>query len=210
MERIHTSIGVAVTIHLIPAHAGVPGNETADEAAKQAAKGIVAARGDLTSPPSEILAAASTQANQFWQQEWKSLWESSSKGRHSYNITKEPTKNTLKLHAKLPNQKGHPDTATHRKDRTWRVPVRKKRPRVRLAAMQLQPGKPKRPARPSFLPEMDQGETGGLRKPTSPRPPENPRRTRPLLKAIEMILETGLLGQFARARELLAEIRERR
>jgi ribonuclease HI len=209
MDRVHTHTESETTIHWIPAHTGVPGNESADEAAKKAAEGDTFARGDLGSPPSKTLAAVRTKANQAWQKEWKDTWEKSSKGRHSFMFTREPTVKTLELHAKL----AKPRSSIGIQLRTGKIGLGeflygRRVPGFETPRCSCNQGNQtvqhvlltcRRWAR-----EREEA-FGNLRHRNILRILGEPE---PLLLAINMILDTGLLGQFVRAREMLAEIEE--
>lgn len=92
-----------VKISWIPAHAGISGNEKADRAAKQVSQ-------EPLSPP--LLHGKGTsstipkgRAKAYWERVWKTEWERSSKGRHSFKITSAPTRKALELHDGLPKPK---------------------------------------------------------------------------------------------------------
>lgn len=70
--ELHAKLNTSLSIHWIPAHVGVPGNEAADEEAKKAAKEVPQAHlnhmPDLIAP---IFAAFRQMANGKWDERWE-------------------------------------------------------------------------------------------------------------------------------------------
>jgi hypothetical protein len=114
-----TTLGIEVELRWIPAHKGVPGNEAADLAAKQAAEeGRVPqesyqvqsqsrsrnqgqdnrrARGIRT-----LLTTAKRVINEALQDDWETIWEQGKHGRFLYSLDARPDKKALKMHQNLP------------------------------------------------------------------------------------------------------------
>lgn len=89
--------GIKVYIRWIPAHVGVPGNERADKAAKEAATRDhrpLTSLFYLSSCLKQVLRAASKRY-------WAAAWDFSTVGSVVHRLTPQPTKETLKPHGKL-------------------------------------------------------------------------------------------------------------
>ena len=83
-----------LTIHWIPAHAGVPGNEEADAAAKEAAKiGLHALEKPLRP---ELTTAITAKAKRDAQAMWEERWEHSKRGRQLHRYLSELPKKKWK------------------------------------------------------------------------------------------------------------------
>ncbi|KAI0605758.1 RNase-H domain-containing protein, partial [Pyrenophora tritici-repentis] len=97
--------GLTVTVRRIPAHVGIPGNEAADQAAKEATEW----REDgscqlLANPPSQLCPLRTTLKR--WcktqvERAWISAWMKDKRGRATYRHTPMPTKKVLQPHERL-------------------------------------------------------------------------------------------------------------
>ena len=97
--------GRLVTVRWIPAHVGIPGNEAADRAAKEATGWRKDGRRHppVNAPP-KLLSLKSTLKR--WckiqaQMDWTVKWRTETKGRATYRHTQIPTKKVLQLHKGL-------------------------------------------------------------------------------------------------------------
>jgi ribonuclease HI len=90
-----TSEGIEVQLRWIPAHNDIPGNEAADQAAKQAARTLGRRRRTL-------LTAAKRTVSEAIHKEWGKIWALGKHGRHLYFLGTKPDKKILKLHRNLP------------------------------------------------------------------------------------------------------------
>jgi hypothetical protein len=93
-----------VTVRWIPAHVGIPGNEAADQAAKEATGWREDGRSQQpANPPSQLYPLRTTLRR--WcktqaERAWTSAWREDKKGRATYRHTPTPTK-VLQLHERL-------------------------------------------------------------------------------------------------------------
>lgn len=92
-----------VEIRWVPAHTGIPGNEMADIAAKEAAgwnKGEAwdQGTGTITAKTYPLQATLRTWIKQEAMAEWEYNWKTETRGRASYRYTQKPTSKVLKLH----------------------------------------------------------------------------------------------------------------
>lgn len=96
--------GGEVQFRWIPAHAGVPGNEAADKAAKEAA-GHDPNRQTITEPLPEptslrvLTATTKSIIRKTMMEEWKQSWETDKHGRELFRLGVRPGKDVLKIHA---------------------------------------------------------------------------------------------------------------
>jgi ribonuclease HI len=98
-------MGRPVTVRWIPAHVGIPGNEAADTAAKEATGWRESSRRcpPAATPPklyplkSTLKRWCKTQAERAWTAKWRT----ETKGRATYRHTPRPTKKVLQLHEGL-------------------------------------------------------------------------------------------------------------
>jgi ribonuclease HI len=103
-----------VNLRWIPAHRGIPGNEGADIAAKEATgwRRVRQASGKIkeidtnqTAPkPTELrhLQAAAKQAiRKVITEDWKKIWKKEARGRELFRVMPQPTKAVLRLHQGL-------------------------------------------------------------------------------------------------------------
>ena len=85
--------GWEVQFHWIPAHVGVPGNEAADRAAKEAA-GIASGPDNLKI----LMATTRTTIRRIMAIEWDTAWENAKHGRDLFQLGVRPAKGTLDTH----------------------------------------------------------------------------------------------------------------
>ncbi|KAJ5642579.1 hypothetical protein N7490_006579 [Penicillium lividum] len=113
LHAIYTHIraltpGLSVTIRWIPAHVGVSGNELADAAAKEAAKGgagagagseICSSGSDIVgiSPKLRLATTAKRQVRARIRAEWAKQWAKEKTGRPNHRLVDVPHKKVLKL-----------------------------------------------------------------------------------------------------------------
>ena len=95
--------GWEVQFRWIPAHVGVPGNEAADRAAKEAAGSHPGARTPAvpsTEPESlrVLTATTRTAVRRALRREWETSWETAKHGRDLFRLGVRPGKATLKTH----------------------------------------------------------------------------------------------------------------
>jgi ribonuclease HI len=95
--------GWEVQLRWIPAHMGVPGNEAADRAAKEAA-GLKSNAQTNSGPQSEsrefqtLTATTKTTIRQTMRDEWERSWETAKHGRDLFRLGVRPGKGTLTTH----------------------------------------------------------------------------------------------------------------
>jgi len=87
----------------IPAHVGVPGNEAADRAAKEAAGHNPNARATAEPPPEPpslqtLTATTKSIIRKTMKEEWKQAWETAKHGRDLLRLGVRPGKGTLEVH----------------------------------------------------------------------------------------------------------------
>ncbi|KFA45923.1 hypothetical protein S40293_10177 [Stachybotrys chartarum IBT 40293] len=91
------NLGMEVEFRWIPAHVGVPGNEAADRAAKEAAEN------SLEEPEPEtlrtLMAITKSTIRKTMKVEWEASWEKAKHGRELFKLGVKPRKVTLDLHA---------------------------------------------------------------------------------------------------------------
>ncbi|KAI6777578.1 uncharacterized protein J7T54_004478 [Emericellopsis cladophorae] len=91
------NLGIQVKFRWIPAHVGVPGNEAADRAAKEAAEN------HLGEPEPEtlktLMATTKSIIRKTMKVEWEASWEKAKHGRELFKLGVKPGKATLDLHA---------------------------------------------------------------------------------------------------------------
>ena len=98
--------GWEMRIRWIPAHVGVPGNEAADRAAKEAAGHSPNAQTNpepRTEPDTlrALTATAKTAIRQKMREEWETSWNESKHGGELFNLGIRPGKEVLKAHGQL-------------------------------------------------------------------------------------------------------------
>lgn len=102
--------GWEIELRWIPAHQGVPGNEAADQAAKEAADRNVTAEAHRTSQVDTsthqgslktLTATTRTTIRQALRTEWSQIWDNAEHGRDLYRIGARPGKEILKTHTGL-------------------------------------------------------------------------------------------------------------
>jgi ribonuclease HI len=97
--------GYSVTVRWIPSHVGIPGNEAADQAAKEATGWREDGRSQQpVDPPTQLYPLRTTLRR--WcktqaERAWISAWRDDKKGRATYRHTPTPTKKVLQLHDRL-------------------------------------------------------------------------------------------------------------
>jgi ribonuclease HI len=100
--------GYSVTVRWIPAHVGIPGNEAADQAAKEATGWREDGRSQQPADPPAQLYPLRTTLRRWCKMQadraWISAWREDKKGRATYRHTPTPTK-VLQLHERLSKRK---------------------------------------------------------------------------------------------------------
>ena len=102
MDKLR-DLGWEVQIRWIPAHEGVPGNEMADQTAKEATGYVDAFRAIVDPPPEpeslQIMTATTKPTIRLaMQNEWQQAWEVAKHGRYLFRLGVRPEKGTLKMH----------------------------------------------------------------------------------------------------------------
>jgi ribonuclease HI len=97
--------GYSVIVRWIPAHVGIPGNEAADQAAKEATGWREDGRSQQPADPPPQLYPLRTTLRRWCKTQadraWISAWWEEKKGRATYRHTPTPTKKVLQLHERL-------------------------------------------------------------------------------------------------------------
>ena len=97
--------GVQLKLRWIPSHRGIPGNEAADRAAKEATGWRDNNQtGPRAEPPPELRplkTVAKTWINKTVSQSWQAKWAAETRGRATFRHTPRPTKKVLQLHEDL-------------------------------------------------------------------------------------------------------------
>ena len=97
--------GYSVTVRWIPAHVGIPGNEAADQAAKEATGWREDGRSQQPADPPAQLYPLRTTLRRWCKtqatRQWISAWRVEKKGRATYRHTPTPTKKVLQLLERL-------------------------------------------------------------------------------------------------------------
>ncbi len=98
-------LGWEVQIRWIPAHIGVPGNEAADQAAKEAAglnhnthQNSELSSGPELEPPRTLTTTTKSAIRQTLKDEWEHTWETAKHGRELYRLGVRPGKGLLGTH----------------------------------------------------------------------------------------------------------------
>ena len=106
IDRLQTIKRVEVEVRWVPAHTGIPGNEEADVAAKEAAGWRAqepTCAGNRAAPPARLYplrTTLKTWIKQEAQKEWEHSWTTETRGRACYRHTPKPSHKVLQLHEK--------------------------------------------------------------------------------------------------------------
>ena len=151
--------GWEVQLRWIPAHVGVPGNEAADRAAKEAAGHNPNARTNPEPQPEPgslrtLMATTKSTIRQTMRDEWERSWETAKHGRELFRLGVRPGKGiTHHTYRHTPSdQLGH-HTDAHRQDQPARLPPRHQQGRHR--PMPMRPRTPDRTPHPPRMPKLD-------------------------------------------------------
>lgn len=90
-----------ITMYWIPAHKGVPGNEAADAAAKEATGWSEKGQGQMAAEPHKLrylIASAKTKIHRRVLKECVNDWENAKHGRGTLKLTPKPSPKTLASH----------------------------------------------------------------------------------------------------------------
>lgn len=91
--NLHRQLERPLSIHWIPAHIGIPGNEIADTEVKSAAKAVSVTRSTSTFPL--ITTPISTSFKNSLLTQWGKRWDSHHHGRHLYRLQPTRDRNSL-------------------------------------------------------------------------------------------------------------------
>lgn len=113
-----------IHIHWIPAHTGVPGNEAADIAAKEAtgwrSQGLPGTVSPTPPHLHTLISACKTSIRSRVNQQWEEQWKTDIRGRITHKITKKPSKQVLGKFATM----SRPGTSVLVQARTGKIGLR--------------------------------------------------------------------------------------